>query len=126
MTTLRAAKVDSVADFIEDQAVEYGPDEGDVVVVGWGSTYGPIFQATRVANASFVHLRHLNPLPKNLGELLGRFDKVLVPEMNNGQLTTLLRDKLCVEPVPFTKVTGQPFLIRELVAKIEDVRGGHA
>ena len=125
MTTLRAAKVDSVANFIADQAIEYGPDSGDVVVVGWGSTYGPIFQAARQANASFVHLRHLNPLPQNLGELLGRFDKVLVPEMNNGQLTTLLRDKLCVEPVPFTKVTGQPFLIRELVAKIEDVRGGH-
>ena len=126
MTTLRAAKVDSVADYIDDQAIEYGPDSGDVVVVGWGSTYGPIFQATRLANASFVHLRHLNPLPKNLGELLGRFDRVLVPEMNNGQLTTLLRDKLCLEPVPFTKVTGQPFLIRELVAKIEDVRGGVA
>ena len=126
MTTLRAAKVDAVADFIDDQAIEYGPDTGDVVVVGWGSTYGPIFQATRLANASFVHLRHLNPLPKNLGELLGRFDRVLVPEMNNGQLTTLLRDKLCVEPVPFTKVTGQPFLIRELVAKIEDVRRGKA
>jgi 2-oxoglutarate ferredoxin oxidoreductase subunit alpha len=126
MTTLRAAKVDAVADFIDDQAIEYGPDTGDVVVVGWGSTYGPIFQATRLANASFVHLRHLNPLPKNLGELLGRFDRVLVPEMNNGQLTTLLRDKLCVEPVPFTKVTGQPFLIRELVAKIEGVRRGKA
>lgn len=126
MTTLRAAKVDAVADFIDDQAIEYGPDTGDVVVVGWGSTYGPIFQATRLANASFVHLRHLNPLPKNLRELLGRFDRVLVPEMNNGQLTTLLRDKLCMEPVPFTKVTGQPFLIRELVAKIEDVRGGKA
>jgi 2-oxoglutarate ferredoxin oxidoreductase subunit alpha len=126
MTTLRAAKVDSVADFIADQAIEYGPDSGDVVVVGWGSTYGPIFQAARQAKASFVHLRHLNPLPQNLGELLGRFDKVLVPEMNNGQLTTLLRDKLCVEPVPLTKVTGQPFLIRELVAKIEAVRGGHA
>jgi 2-oxoglutarate ferredoxin oxidoreductase subunit alpha len=115
-----------VANFIDDQAIEYGPDTGDVVVVGWGSTYGPIFQAARLANASFVHLRHLNPLPKNLGELLGRFDRVLVPEMNNGQLTTLLRDKLCIEPVPFTKVTGQPFLIRELVAKIEDVRGGKA
>ena len=126
MTDLRAAKVDVVADFIDDQAVEYGPDNGDIVVVGWGSTYGPIYQAARRAKASFVHLRHLNPLPKNLGSLLGRFDKVLVPEMNNGQLTTLLRDKLCVEPIPFTKVTGQPFLIRELVTKIDEVRGGAA
>jgi 2-oxoglutarate ferredoxin oxidoreductase subunit alpha len=72
---------------------------------------------------SFIHLRYLNPLPKNLGELLARFDKVLVPEMNNGQLTTLLRANLCVEPVSFSKVTGQPFLIRELMEKIEALRG---
>ncbi len=123
MTTLRAAKVDAVADFIGDQAIEQGPDSGDLVVVGWGSTYGPIYQATRRTGVSFVHLRHLNPLPRNLGEILGRFDKVLVPEMNDGQLTTLLRDALCLEPVPFGKVTGQPFLIRELVDKIEAVRG---
>ncbi len=122
MTDLRTAKIDAVANFIEDQAVEQGPDSGDIVVVGWGSTYGPIYQATRRTGASFVHLRHLNPLPKNLGDLLQRFDKVLVPEMNAGQLTTLLRDKLCIEPVPFNKVTGQPFLIRELVDKIESVR----
>ena len=126
MTRLRAAKVDAVADHIDDQVIEHGPDSGDVVVVGWGSTYGPIYQATRRTGASFIHLRHLNPLPKNLGDLLGRFDKVLVPEMNDGQLSTLLRDKLCVAPIPFTKVTGQPFLIRELVEKIESVRGGTA
>ena len=123
MTDLRAAKVDAVADEVGDQAIEQGPDSGDLVVVGWGSTYGPIYQATRRTGVSFVHLRHLNPLPRNLGDLLGRFDKVLVPEMNNGQLTTLLRDALCLEPVPFSKVTGQPFLIRELVDKIEAVRG---
>jgi 2-oxoglutarate ferredoxin oxidoreductase subunit alpha len=126
MTELRAAKVDAVANFIDDQAIEHGPDSGDVVVVGWGSTYGPIFQATDRTGTSFIHLRHLNPLPKNLGEILGRFDKVLVPEMNNGQLATLLRDKLCVAPIPFTKVTGQPFLIRELVERIEEVRGDSA
>ena len=123
MTALRAAKVDAVADFIDDQELEHGPDSGDVIVVGWGSTYGPIYQATSRTNTAFVHLRHLNPLPKNLGEILGRFDKVLIPEMNNGQLTTLLRDQLCVEPVPFTKVTGHPFLIRELADKIEELRG---
>jgi len=123
MTDLRAAKVESVASFIPDQAIEIGPDSGDLVVVGWGSTYGPIYQAARKTGVSFIHLRHLNPLPRNLPELIGRFDKVLVPEMNHGQLTTLLRDKLCVEPVPFNKVTGQPFLIRELVGKIESLRG---
>ena len=124
MTDLRAAKVEAVTDFIGDQSLESGPDGGDVVVVGWGSTYGPIFQATQRTGASFVHLRHLNPLPANLGELLSRFDKVLVPEMNNGQLVTVLKDKLCIEPESFTKVTGQPFMISELVDKIESLRGG--
>ena len=123
MTDLRAAKVDAVAEFIDDQVIEQGPDSGDLVVVGWGSTYGPIYQATRRTGVSFIHLRYLNPLPKNLGELLARFDKVLVPEMNDGQLTTLLRANLHVEPVSFSKVTGQPFLIRELVEKIEALRG---
>ncbi len=122
MTDLRAAKIDAVAAFIDDQKIEQGPDSGDLVVVGWGSTYGPIYQATRRTGVSHIHLRHLNPLPGNLGELLSRFDKVLVPEMNAGQLTTLLRANLCVEPIPFSKVTGQPFLIRELVDKIEAVR----
>jgi 2-oxoglutarate ferredoxin oxidoreductase subunit alpha len=123
MTDLRAAKVQSVANFIPEQKLESGPDSGDLVVVGWGSTYGPIYQATRATGASFVHLRHLNPLPGNLGELLGRFDKVLVPEMNTGQLATLLRDKLGANPVSFAKVTGQPFLISELVEKIDSLRG---
>ncbi|MDJ0941810.1 MAG: 2-oxoacid:acceptor oxidoreductase subunit alpha [Woeseiaceae bacterium] len=119
MTELRQAKVDKVADFIDDQSVEVGETSGDIVVVGWGSTYGPIFQATRHTGASMVHLRHLNPLPKNLGDLLGGFNKVLVPEMNNGQLTTLLRDKLDVQPIPYNKVSGQPFRIDELVDRIQ-------
>jgi 2-oxoglutarate ferredoxin oxidoreductase subunit alpha len=123
MTDMRAAKVDAVAEFIDDQRIEHGPDSGDIVVVGWGSTYGPIYQATRRTGVSFVHLRHINPLPRNLGEILGRFDKILMPEMNDGQLSTLLRDKLCMETLPFSKVTGQPFLIQELVEKIESLRG---
>jgi len=123
MTDMRAAKIDAVAEFIDDQHIEHGPDSGDIVVVGWGSTYGPIYQATRRTGVSFVHLRHINPLPRNLGEVLGRFDKILMPEMNNGQLSTLLRDKLCMETLPFSKVTGQPFLIREIVEKIESLRG---
>ncbi len=126
MTEFREAKVDAVANFIPDQAVELGDDYGDIVVVGWGSTYGPIYQAARRTGASFVHLRHINPLPRNLGELLGRFDRVLVPEMNNGQLATLLRDKLCIEPVSFCKVSGLPFRISELVSRIETERKGDA
>ena len=124
MTELRAAKVAAVANFIPDQAMELGADSGDLVVVGWGSTYGPIYQAARATGASYVHLRYLNPLPKNLGALLGGFDKVLVPEMNNGQLSTLLRDKLGIETIPFTKVSGQPFQIRELAEKITTIAKG--
>jgi 2-oxoglutarate ferredoxin oxidoreductase subunit alpha len=123
MTELRAAKIDAVAKRLPAQGIESGPDEGDLVVVGWGSTYGPIYQAARATGASFVHLRHLHPLPPNLGELLGRFERILVPEMNNGQLATLLRDQLCLDPISFTKVTGQPFLIRDLAARIESLRG---
>ena len=126
MTDFRQAKVDAVANFIPDQAVEVGDDSGDIVIVGWGSTYGPIYQAARRTGASFVHLRHINPLPPNLGELLGRFDKVLVPEMNNGQLATLLRDKLGIEPVSFGKVSGLPFRIAELVSRVEAERRGDA
>ena len=124
MTDLRAQKVESVANFIPDQQMEMGPDSGDLVVVGWGSTYGPIYQAARATGASYIHIRHINPLPKNLGDLLSGFDKVLVPEMNTGQLSTLLRDKLNATPISFPKVTGQPFLISELVDKIEALAKG--
>jgi len=121
MTQLRFDKVARVADFIPDQTVEIGPSEGALAVVGWGSTHGALYQAvlslddTRV---SHIHIRHLSPLPKNLGELLSGFDRILVPEMNMGQLSTLLRDRLGLEPIPLAKVTGQPFLVEELVAAI--------
>ncbi len=124
MTELRQAKVDSVAEFTPDQAIEIGPDAGELVVVGWGSTYGPIYQAARRTGVSFVHLRYLCPLPKNLRALLTRFDKILVPEMNNGQLCTLLRDRLCIEAISYPKVSGQPFTIVELIERIEFEIGG--
>jgi 2-oxoglutarate ferredoxin oxidoreductase subunit alpha len=124
MTDFRQAKVDAVAGFIPSQTMEHGADSGELVVVGWGSTYGPIYQAARRTGASFVHLRHINPLPENLGDMLGRFEKILVPEMNNGQLATLLRDRLGVRPVEFNKVSGQPFRISELVRRIEELSGG--
>ncbi len=126
MTQMRAAKVAAVADFMPEQGFEVGPEKGELVVGGWGSTHGPILQATRQTGISFVHLRHINPLPKNLGELLGRFDKILVPEMNAGQLATLLRDKLDVSPISYSKVTGHPFRIAELVGKIQSLLGGAA
>ena len=126
MTDMRAAKVESVARFIPPQTMELGPEEGELLVIGWGSTYGPIFQAVReirktYSEVSYTHLRHLFPLPENLGGLLGNFNQLLVPEMNMGQLSTLLRDQLGVDPTPFCKVTGQPFLISELAEKMKSM-----
>ena len=126
MTDFRRAKLDAIANFIPRQALEHDADSNKLVVIGWGSTYGPIYQAARQTGVSFVHLRHLNPLPSNLGEILGRFEKILVPEMNDGQLATLLRDKLGVTPIEFNKVSGQPFRISELAAKIEEIAGDAA
>jgi 2-oxoglutarate ferredoxin oxidoreductase subunit alpha len=124
MTHLRADKVKAVADFIPDQVVEIGPEKGAVAVVAWGSTYGAVYQAVRrIArkhkSVSHIHLRYLNPFPKNLAALLRGFERIVVPEMNMGQLATLLRDKLGVEVIQCNKVTGQPFQIRELVKFIE-------
>jgi 2-oxoglutarate ferredoxin oxidoreductase subunit alpha len=127
MTDLRAAKVASVAKFIPSQKVEVGPEQGSLAVVGWGSTYGALYQAVRAIpskeRVAHIHIRYLSPFPENLGELLRGFDRILVPEMNMGQLATLLRDKLGVETIQFNKVTGQPFLISELVQKIRSMLG---
>jgi len=126
MTNMRAAKVAAVAHYIPAQTTELGAEQGELLVVGWGSTYGPIFQAVQQlrktdTSVSFLHLRHLNPLPGNLRALFGGFNQLLVPEMNLGQLSTVLRDKLGATPVPFCKVTGQPFLISELIEKIRSM-----
>ena len=125
MTRLRAAKVAGVADSIPEQDVCVGTNNGKLVVVGWGSTFGPIHQAVRRARAqgldvSHVHIRYIAPFPKNLGALLKSYDKVLVPEMNSGQLKTLLRDQYLVDARPLTKVSGQPFTIAEIEAAIEE------
>jgi 2-oxoglutarate ferredoxin oxidoreductase subunit alpha len=124
MTDIRAQKVLNVADSVPDQEIDLGEAGDTLAVVGWGSTYGPIRQAVTRARekglgVAHIHLRHIWPLPKNLGELLRSFDKVLVPEMNKGQLKTLLRDQYLVDARPLNKVSGQPFRIREIEAAIE-------
>ncbi len=121
MTDARKAKIDRIA--VPDQEVCLGEAGGRLVVVGWGSTFGPIHQAVRRARAkglsvSHVHVRHVWPLPKNLGALLKGFDKVLVPEMNTGQFKTVLRDQLLVDADSLTKTSGQPFSIAEMEAAI--------
>lgn len=123
MTRMRAAKLAAVAAFIPPQQTEIGPASGDLAVVSWGSTYGPVYQAVARARrmgraASHIHLRHLHPFPANLGNLLTGFSRVLVPEMNMGQLASLLRDKLSLQSESFCKVSGQPFTIDELYREI--------
>jgi 2-oxoglutarate ferredoxin oxidoreductase subunit alpha len=125
MTDERSAKVLNVARSIPGQDVCLGNDRGELAVVGWGSTFGPIHQAVRRARSdgadvSHIHIRHIWPLPENLGALLRGFRKILVPEMNMGQLKTLLRDQYLVDARPVTKVAGQPFRIAELEAAIEE------
>jgi 2-oxoglutarate ferredoxin oxidoreductase subunit alpha len=119
MTDVRAAKILGIADDIPEQEVEIGEAGAKIAVVGWGSTYGPISRA--VSNlrddgmdVAQIHLRYIWPLPRNLGELLGTFDQILVPEMNTGQLRTLLRDQYLLPAEGFNKVNGKPFLIGEL------------
>ena len=119
LTDLRAAKINGIADDIPEQEIDQGEAGAGLVVVGWGSTYGPISRAvSNMRNEGFdvahIHLRYIWPLPRNLGDLLNGFGQVLVPEMNNGQLVTLLRAQYLVAAEGFNKVNGKPFLINEL------------
>ncbi|MCW3837908.1 2-oxoacid:acceptor oxidoreductase subunit alpha [Sphingomonas canadensis] len=126
MTDTRRDKVLGIA--VPDQEIALGEEGSDLVVVGWGSTYGPIHQAVRRARArglsvSQLHIRHIWPLPANLGSLLKGYGKILVPEMNTGQLKTVLRDQYLVDAQPLNKVSGQPFTIAEIEAAIEGAIG---
>jgi 2-oxoglutarate ferredoxin oxidoreductase subunit alpha len=121
MTDARRDKVLGVE--VPDQTVALGDETGELAVVGWGSTYGPIRQAVRRwreqgRKVSHIHVRHIWPLPKNLGPLLKGFDHVLVPEMNGGQFKTVLRDQFLVQADSLTKTSGQPFQIAEIMDAI--------
>jgi 2-oxoglutarate ferredoxin oxidoreductase subunit alpha len=128
MTDARREKVDGVAKGIPAQEVTLGSNSGKLAVVGWGSTFGPIHQAVRRArrnglDVSHIHVRHVWPLPGNLGDLLRRYDDILVPEMNTGQFKTVLRDQYLVDAKSLNKTSGQPFSIAELeqaIAKFFD------
>jgi 2-oxoglutarate ferredoxin oxidoreductase subunit alpha len=124
MTMVRRDKVAGIAKALAPQAVTYGEDSGALAVVGWGSTFGAIDQAVRRARAagkavSHIHLTWLNPFPRGLGDLLARFDKVLVPEMNTGQLVRMLRAEFLVPARGLNKVSGQPFKVAEVLAAID-------
>ena len=122
---LRAEKVARVVQEIPDLEVD-GDPRGELLVVGWGSTYGAIYAAVQSARrkgikVSRIHLRHLNPFPANLGEVLGGFSKVLVPELNLGQLSFLLRGKFLCDAISLPKGQAQPFKVSEIEDKIVEL-----
>jgi 2-oxoglutarate/2-oxoacid ferredoxin oxidoreductase subunit alpha len=126
MTRLRQAKVDGIAATLPPTEVEDPDGDARVAVIGWGSTYGPIGAACRRIRRSGrsvaqIHLRHINPMPADLGDVLGRYDRVVCPEMNLGQLALLLRAKYLVDVQSHTQVRGLPFRAAELAAVIQDV-----
>lgn len=129
MTELRQKKVDKVVDFIPELSIMNGPDTGKLLVLGWGSTLGAITTAVLDAhksgiNVSQAHLRYLNPFPKNLEKVLANFDKILVPELNMGQLSFILKSKFNAEIIQLNKVKGKPFLAREILEKIIEINHG--
>ncbi|MER3471837.1 MAG: 2-oxoglutarate ferredoxin oxidoreductase subunit alpha [Chitinophagaceae bacterium] len=123
MVKIRQEKVDRIANYIPDQTVE-GPEEGDVLVLGWGSTQGVIktavedllLQGHKVAHA---HLRYLRPFPKNLGTILSNYKTVLIPEINNGQLVKIIRDQFLVDAKAYNKIMGIPITRTELIEEIK-------
>jgi len=124
MVKTRQAKVDRIADYIPLQTLDSGPQKGKVLVLGWGSTYGAIKSAVTELQAegkavSHAHLRYIRPLPRNLGEIIRNFDKVLVPEINNGQLVRIIRDEFLVDAKGYNKIMGVPITKGELADVIE-------
>lgn len=120
MVKLREEKVERIADYIPLQKIEAGPEKGKILVLGWGSTYGAIQSAVNHLLAdgyevAHAHIRYLKPFPKNLGEILYSFDKVIIPEINNGQLVKVIRDKYMIPAIPFNKIKGTPITSGELI-----------
>jgi 2-oxoglutarate ferredoxin oxidoreductase subunit alpha len=126
MVKIRQEKVDKIADHIPHQKLDSGAEKGKVLVLGWGSTYGSIKSACAQLQAeglevSHAHLRYVRPFPKNLGDIIKNFDKVLIPELNNGQLIKIIRDVYMVDATGYNKIMGIPFTKTELVEEIRRV-----
>ncbi|NVK05041.1 MAG: 2-oxoacid:acceptor oxidoreductase subunit alpha [Flavobacteriia bacterium] len=126
MVKVRAERIEQVADGYAPLSMEEGEMSGDVLLLGWGSTFGALKVAAqelrlRGEKVSHLHLRNLNPLPKDLGEILSNFGTVIIPELNNGQLVKLIRDKYLVDAQSITKIQGQPFKSEELVNQVESI-----
>jgi 2-oxoglutarate ferredoxin oxidoreductase subunit alpha len=126
MVKLRQEKVDKIADYIPLQTIDSGLESGEILLLSWGSTYGVVKTAVhQLINEGFsvghAHVRYLNPLPKNLEEIIKRFDKVIMPEMNNGQFIKVIRDKFLVPAIGLNKIKGLPFATQEIIDKVKEV-----
>ena len=123
MVKIRAAKVDKIADYIPLQELESGSENSKLIVVGWGSTFGAIKTAVRElasegVDVAHTQIKYIQPMPNNLGDILSNYDKILVPEMNNGQLIKLIRDRYLVDAKPLNKIKGMPFEAQEIKSAI--------
>lgn len=123
MVKTREEKIERIADFIPDQDLDSGVDHGKILVLGWGSTFGSIKSAVTELiedgyDVAHAHLMYIKPFPKNLGELMQRFDKVLIPEINNGQLIKLIRDQYLIDAIGYHKIKGTPITKNELKEEI--------
>ena len=128
MVKLRQEKVDKIADYIPLQKLDSGPEKGDLLVLGWGSTFGSIKTAVSELqkeglSISHAHLRYIRPFPKNLGQILKNFKQVLIPELNNGQLIKIIRDQYFVDAIGYNKIMGIPFTRHELIQKMREMVG---
>jgi 2-oxoglutarate/2-oxoacid ferredoxin oxidoreductase subunit alpha len=126
MVKARQEKVDKIADYIPDQRLDSGPEKGKLLVLGWGSTYGSIKTAVSELQkeglaVSHAHLRYIRPFPKNLWQIIGNFEEVLIPELNNGQLIRIIRDQYFTDAVGYNKIMGIPFTKHELVRKMREM-----
>lgn len=123
MVKLREEKVEKIADYIPLQTIDSGPEKGKLLIVGWGSTYGAIKSAVRELNdeghkVAHAHVKYLKPFPKNLGDILKNYERVLVPEINNGQLVKVIRDKYFIPAVGYNRINGLPMTKQELKIRI--------
>ena len=119
MVKIRAAKVAKIADFIPEQVLVCGPSQGDILLLGWGSTYGVIQSVVRELltegyDIAHAHLRYINPFPRNLGKMLNNYKTVLIPEINNGQLSKVIRDEYLIPVEQYNKIQGVPITKAEL------------
>jgi 2-oxoglutarate ferredoxin oxidoreductase subunit alpha len=123
MVKIREAKVEKIAEMIPLQSLDSGPESGDLLVIGWGSTYGAIKSAVIELQAkghsvAHAHVRYLRPFPSNLGEMMRKYKKVLIPEINNGQLVKIIRDKYMIDAIAYNKIKGVPITSSELIELI--------